>query len=635
LTPQRSSNNLSGEHNPRENQHLRLWAEIKQRRITQIVLTYLAGGWMALAVVDQVVDREVLPPVAYRVALTLYLFGAVVAVVVGWYHGEKGDQKAPTTERVLVAFVVLAGLGTSARMLVQDVLGRQQARHVQSLAANSSMDLRRIGVLYFEDQSSDGSLAPVADALTEGLIASLSEVRELDVVSHNGSESVRGLPPDSAAGVLRTGTIIDGSVRESNGSLSVTFALLDGQSGTPIDRNTYAWPTDSLVSVGARLADEVSKSLRGFLGQEIRVREGRRRAPSTAAWIQLARGQKSLNDATVALRHHDAPGATSAFAAAEDALSSAEAMDVDRSWPEPVVLRGRAAYESLPLAESVPEAVAMLEKAVTLADAALAVAPNDPAALELRGTAGYRRWLSRFDDDDETLDRLLARARADLELAVQRDPGRASGYSTLSHLYYQLGKPSLAVIAAQRAYEEDAFLYAADGVLWRLYSASYDLETYAQARQWCDEGHRRFPQNFRFVQCGLFLMTMDGAEHDVTRAWSLYGQLGPLLPDAQKTYLDAQARTVVGGIIGLAGLPDSADAVMTAARLRPVDDPEAELTSVEAAMRSLMGDVTGSVGLLERYVALNPRHFGEREGLSWWWRNLQGNPEFERIRSMR
>ncbi len=534
-----------------------LWAEVKQRRITQIVLTYLAGGWMALAVVDQVVDREVLPPVAYRVALTLYLFGAVVALIVGWYHGEKGHQKASPTELTLLALVALVGLGMSARIVVSDVRAAGAARRVQSLADNSSMNLRRIGVLYFQDQSPDSSLTPVADALTEGLITALSQVRELDVVSRNGSQSVRGLgaEPDSAARVLGTGTIIDGSVRESDGSLSVTVELIDGQSGTSIDRNTYAWPMDSLVSVGDRLADEVSKSLRGLLGDEIRVREGRRRAPSTAAWIQLARGQKSLSDASAALSRDDGAGAARAFGAADDAFAKAEAMDVGRRWPEPVILRGRVAYESLPLAESADEASSMLSNAVSLADSALALEPNEAAALELRGTASYRRWLSRFDADPATLDRLLTGARADLEQAVKLEPDRASAYSTLSHLYYQVGEPALAVIAAQRAYEEDAFLSVADGVLWRLYSASYDLEAYDQARDWCDEGRRRFPDNFRFVQCQLFLMTMPAAQPDVGRAWALYRELVPLLPEGQKTFLDAQAQTVVGGIIGRGGCP--------------------------------------------------------------------------------
>ncbi len=64
-----------------------LWAELKQRRITQIVLGYLVGGWIAVSVIDQVVDREVLPLVVYEVALALYLFGILGALIVGWYHG--------------------------------------------------------------------------------------------------------------------------------------------------------------------------------------------------------------------------------------------------------------------------------------------------------------------------------------------------------------------------------------------------------------------------------------------------------------------------------------------------------------------------------------------------------------------
>jgi len=616
---------------------LSLWTEVKQRRITQIVLTYLAGGWMALAVVDQLVDRDVLPAFAYRVGLTLYLFGFVVALILGWYHGEKGHQRAKPAEMVLVAIVSLAGLGMSARIVVSDLRATSEARRVQSLAEGSTMDLRRIGVLYFQDQSTDGSLAPVADALTEGLITSLSEVRELDVVSRNGSESVRDLDvsPDSIASILKTGTLIEGGVRESGGQLSVTVQLVDGESGAEIQRNTYTWPTDSLVSVQDRLAAEVSNSLRGFLGQEIQVREGKRQAPSTAAWVQLARGQKSLRDASAALRHDDGPGASRAFQQADEDLAKAEAMDTARTWTEPVVLRGQVAYESLPLAETADEAVSMLRRAVALADSALAIEANNPAALELRGTARYRRWLSRFDSNPDTLDHLLSSARADLEQAVKLDPSRASAYSTLSHLYYQVGDPALAVIAAQRAYEEDAFLTVADGVLWRLYSASYDLEAYDQAKRWCDEGRRRFPGNFRFVQCQLFLMTMPAAQPDVDKAWSLYQELVPLLPEGQKAFLDAQAQTVVGGIIGRADLPDSANAVMTRARLTPEQDPEAELTSIEAAMRALMGDTEGAIRLLQRYVVLNPGHFGGRQGLSWWWRSLQGNPDFERIRSMR
>ena len=87
------------------------WSEIKQRRITQIVVTYLAGGWIVTSVVDQVVDREVLPLVVYQVTLTLFLFGILDALIIGWYHGEKGEQEATIGEIAMLAVVGVAALG--------------------------------------------------------------------------------------------------------------------------------------------------------------------------------------------------------------------------------------------------------------------------------------------------------------------------------------------------------------------------------------------------------------------------------------------------------------------------------------------------------------------------------------------
>ena len=63
------------------------------------------------SVVDQVVDREVLPLVVYEVTLTLFLFGILAALIVGWYHGEKGNQEFTRNEIVLLVLVALGTVG--------------------------------------------------------------------------------------------------------------------------------------------------------------------------------------------------------------------------------------------------------------------------------------------------------------------------------------------------------------------------------------------------------------------------------------------------------------------------------------------------------------------------------------------
>ncbi|MDP2955872.1 MAG: hypothetical protein Q8N53_05590 [Longimicrobiales bacterium] len=607
-----------------------IWAEIKHRRITQIVLTYMAGGWVVLAVIDQLGNNKILPPVAYTVGLTLYLFGIAIAFILGWYHGEKGHQKATKIEIALLTLVTLTGLGTTGRIVWREMRAVEAAATLES----STMDLRRLAVLYFQDASPDGSMAAVADGLTDGLIRALSQVRELDVVSRNGSEQVRNLAvsPDSIASILQAGTLIMGSVAPSGADLKVTVRLLDGQSGTEIQRHEYNSPSANLGSVVDELAREVSNSLRVLLGQEIRIREGRSSAPSTPAWLQVARGEKALRDATTALRSGQAEAAAGSFALADKELLAAEAMD--ERWMAPVVLRARVAYERFGLAGTVDEAFATLDSAEALANRALAAEPDNAEALEVRGTARYRRWLLPPGDADEAArERLLKSAKEDLEQAKSLDRTVAANVnSVLSHLYYQVSNWPEAVLAARQAYEEDAFLAAADGVLWRLYLASYDLGQHEEARKWCLEGARRFPGNYRFLQCQIVVMTMTDAEPDVTQAWALFAQVEPLLPEGQKELLSSVIRTFIGGIIGRAGLTDSAQAVFKAARLPSGVDPGAEQLSMEAAMRSVIGDVNGALQALQLHMIAAPGSF---PGEHWWWRSIEATEEFQRLKTVR
>lgn len=602
-----------------------IWSEIRQRRMTQFIFAYLAGGWMVLAVIDQVVDREVLPPVVYQVGLTLYLIGIAGAVIVGWYHGEQGRQTAPLREIVMLSLVALAGI-SAAGLVVQRSLTEAELRDAINVD-----DLRRVAVLYLEDMSRDASMEAVADGITEGLISSLSAVRELDVTSRNGSREARSLgdvPPDSIARTLDVGAIIDGTVDRSGDELRVSVRLLEGSTGAALFRETFTWPADDVSSIGTELATQVAEALREQIGGELRVREARATAPNSAAWLQMARAERYLKDASEAVLAGDVDAIVTALDAAESELVSAQ--ESAPEWAEPLVLRSRVAYEwYILLGGNRDELRETLELAVAHADAALLLDPDNPAALEWRGTALYRRWLMRFDEG-AAADNVLSRAQADLERSRVLDSGRASAASTLSHLYYQVDDWVGAVIAAREAYEEDAFLDVADGVLWRLYTASYDLGNHAEAETWCERGGSRFPRDFRFVQCQIFTMTMPDATPDPRRAWALHEEIVPLLTERPE-YFEAQSRTIIAGVLGLAGLRDSADVIFAAARLGPELDPDRELLGLESAMRSVMGDVDGSITAMERFMVTNPN---QAPGEHWWWRNVDGNPAFERLRSL-
>ena len=509
----------------------------------------------------------------------------------------------------------------------------RSARAGRGTAVNG-LDPRRIAVLYFTDQSSTHALGYIADGLTEALIDALRPVATLTVVSKNGVAPYRNLtvPLDSVARALGVGTIVQGGVDEVGGRYRVSVNLIDGASGADLGkRASFEQPAGAVLAMRDSLASKVAEFLRVRLGEELRLRQEQASTHSVPAWSLVQQGEHARKDAEVRLIEDDVDGAFSGFARADSLLALAEA--ADPAWVEPVTERGWLAYRRARLAGSNRKAlVHWVEVALGHAERALRVAPNDARALELRGTVRYLSWLQELAPDPARLPQLLATARQDLEAATQADPSLASAYSTLSHLYYQTEDVPAAVLAARQAYEEDAYLAVAADVLARLFFGSYDLEQLTQARRWCLEGTRRFPGDFRFAECRLWLMTTPDAQPDATLAWQLLAQIDSLTPAPRKAFEHHRAETIVGAALARAGLADSARHVLQRARADRDVDPGQEILSIEAFGRTILGDRDDAIALLRRYIAANPTHAFTRGGdISWWWRDLKADPRFGQL----
>ena len=499
-------------------------------------------------------------------------------------------------------------------------------------AASGELDPRHIAVLYFEDLSAGHALGFVADGLTEALIEQLGQVPSLAVISQNGVAPYRNpdLAPDSVARALAVGTVVRGTVEPAGDRYRVTVRLIDGASGADFRRASFEQPQGNLLAIRDSLAREVAIFLRERLGEEVELRQARAGTSSAAAWSFLQQAEKARKIAEEHVAGDSLPGAFASFSRADSLLALAEG--ADPRWAEPVVLRGQIAYRRARLAPSKQLASQWLTAALAHAERALALVPGFPPALELRGAARYTSWLQEPGGDSAAHARLLAAAREDLEGSTRADPTLASAFNTLSHLYYQVEDVPAAVLAARKAYEQDAYLRAANDILWRLFIGSYDLEQFGQAQRWCDEGVHRFPAYYRFTECRLVLMTTDAVRPEPTEAWRLLARLDSLTPAPQRARGHHEGQMLVGAVLARAGLKDSARRVLVAARPDRATDPQQELLSFEAFARTILGDRDTALALLERYVAANPAHAFKRGGdISWWWRDLRNDPRFSRL----
>jgi len=501
--------------------------------------------------------------------------------------------------------------------------------------ASGGLDPRTVAVLYFADRSEGRAREYVSDGLTESLIEQLGQVRALDVVSTNGVAAFRGsaASPDSVARALRAGTVVMGSVEEVGDRLRIAVRMIDGNSGVTLKRKVVEQATADVLGARDKVAREVADFLRARVGEEVSLRERRAGTRDVVAWQQLLRAERLQRDAELAAGEGDSAAAARHFAGADSLLALAEARDP--AWVDPITLRAAVAVSRVRARPTAIAARPWVEAGLGHAARALARSPRDPASLEFRGTLRYFAWALSLAPDPRDAATLLRAAEADLRTATDFDRSRAGAYSVLSQVRDQQDDMVGAKLAAQRAYEEDAFLSGADRVLWRLYATSYDLEQFDDAVRWCEEGRHRFPANPQFVRCRLWLFTTPARPPDVAEAWREVEELRRLTPANDWPIRGREAQILAAAAAARAGDADSARRVLLRARAGADVDPQHDLLPFEAFVRTLLdseSDRAEAFSLLRRYVTANPAHrAGFAESQSWWWKEIRTDPRYAEL----
>lgn len=482
----------------------------------------------------------------------------------------------------------------------------------------------RLAVLYFDDHSPGGELGYLADGLTEALIHELSQVDALQVISRNGVKPYRdaAVPVDSIVRALGVGSLVEGSVAQSGDRIRVTVQLIDGASGAHLESRVVEEEGDDLFALQDNVVEEVAGALRQSLGREVRLRELRHGTESEEAYELVLRARQ-LREQYPALRL-DSPGdAYGAMETADSLLVEAHARDP--AWSEPIILRGwiqrSLAIERSRSGEGGADA---FDPPLMLADQALALEPDNAAALELRGRVLHEK--SRLVNG-LAADSLRAIAEADLTRSTLIAPDRASAWWELSQIRLERADFLEAKRAAQRALAEDVFLEGADEVLHQVYYTALQLGPEPDAQAACNEGRRRYPTADQFVLCQLFILaSFPDVEPDVRRGWALADSLTALVAQRNRPIFEAYGKMLVAEVAARAGLVDSARAVIQLAR---GDDVPAWLAYNEAHARLLMGEKAEATRLLSLYLTAQPDT--ALLARDWWFSTLREEPGFRRL----
>ena len=236
--------------------------KIRQRKMVQWGLAYLAGAWVLLQVLSLIGDHFAWPDEAMR-ALTIVLgVGFLAALVLAWYHGERGDQRAGTIELLMLAALLVIA-GTS----VAFVGDRGRAQPAGAPSTPLAAEPGSIAVLPFVNTSSDAENQYFSDGLTEELINALAKVEGLRVAARTSVFAYQDRQTDvrEIGRGLAVSAVLEGSVRKAEDRLKVTAQLIDVATGYQLWSESYERELSDVFEIQNEIAQAIVVALRGKL----------------------------------------------------------------------------------------------------------------------------------------------------------------------------------------------------------------------------------------------------------------------------------------------------------------------------------------------------------------------------------
>src|SRR4029077_1514364 len=94
-----------------------LFTELKQRKLVQRALAYIAAAFALLQGIDIVAQRFGWPEQTMRFVIIALSVGFFVTLVLAWYHGERGAQRVTGTELLILALLLAIGGGLLWRVV--------------------------------------------------------------------------------------------------------------------------------------------------------------------------------------------------------------------------------------------------------------------------------------------------------------------------------------------------------------------------------------------------------------------------------------------------------------------------------------------------------------------------------------
>jgi len=440
---------------------------LKQRKLVQWAIAYVAFAFALIQVFDVVADSYDWPRTAMHIVFGLLVLGFVVTLILAWYHGERGAQRISGPELLLIALALLIGggllwhfaraptetsstqtlasagstgaaqrnPGTGAPATAHAALSAATEASASSAAFNPPAD--SIAVLPFANRSGEKSQQYFSDGITEELTGALGQNTGLSVIAWETASHYRDgtHTPAEIGKALNVAQILDGGIQRAGDEVRVSAELVSTVTGRQLWSSHYDATLKNIFAV----QDQITGAIAGAL--KVRF------AGMQAAPTQNPQAHEFYLKALAA---------TNLFRVTDAQTDYQQALKLDPDYADAWaglanVYVMEPQVTALPLQQALPKARAAANKA-------LALDPHNSVAVEALAEADY-------------LAGDTAKAQAGVARALELDPNNA-----MAHLIYGYMLPLKQGLVQ---FQEAARLAPDNGVVQNTLASDY-----ADLRDW-------------------------------------------------------------------------------------------------------------------------------------------------------
>ncbi len=258
------------------------FAELKRRNVYKVAIAYAVAGWALAQGIAQVFPLFDVPNWALRLIVLAIVIGFPIALVIAWAFEAtpEGIKRTEVADAMPAAtsghkksawiYVVVIGGAISVALFF---LGRYTAGNKASATPND-LSNKSIAVLPFENLSRDPDNAYFADGIQDEILARLSKIADLKVISRTSTQHYKSAPENlpEIAKQLGVAHILEGRVQKSGDAVRVNVQLIKAANDSHLWADTFDRKLTDIFSVESEVAKAIADQLRVKLtGQEEQV----------------------------------------------------------------------------------------------------------------------------------------------------------------------------------------------------------------------------------------------------------------------------------------------------------------------------------------------------------------------------